>query len=170
MCVLISSVHWCECLMRCKKCVKLFFVVSDSLREELCLWICEIVTGNVIFLVISSVISGLAECSVHFSFISSSHLNGFQSKHPDLLQGEFLFCLFPVQWMFNKYKNRDVRGSFSHRLQWEKKTLFLQAHRHLATLSSNLPFSWREKKGKTCFLNMLALFLHLLTYQSGSHL
>lgn len=39
MCVLVSSVHWCSCeySMLCKKCVKLRFVVSDSLREELCL-------------------------------------------------------------------------------------------------------------------------------------
>lgn len=44
-----------------------------------------------------SYISALAACSGHFNCISSSHLNGFQSKHPILLQGESLFSLSPVK-------------------------------------------------------------------------
>lgn len=36
--------------------------------------------------------------------ISSSHLNGFQSKHSILLQGEFLFCFSPVKCIL-KCKN-----------------------------------------------------------------
>lgn len=79
MCGLISSVHWCSCeyLMLCKKCVKLCFVVSDSLREELCLLSVDL-RGSAVRLLLARNL----KCHFPFTFL-------------DLLRAQSFLTVFP---------------------------------------------------------------------------
>lgn len=117
--------EWCvfwywlftECLVLCEECVKLFLwnvthwgksCVCGSQRHS---W--EIAACKELEMSFSlSSISGPAACSVHSDGISSSHVNAFQSKHLILLQGEFLFCLFPVQCTLTNIKTGMLRAAF----------------------------------------------------------
>lgn len=116
--------EWCvfwyclftECLVLCKEC-KVIFVVRDSLREELCLWISEAQLGdcclqgawNVIFLVMH-----FWPCCVFSPFwlyFLITH-EWISKQTPLLLQGEFLFCLFPVQCTLTNIKTGMLRAAF----------------------------------------------------------